>query len=59
MFIIETKKRDSKEHAARDTNVSDNAKAKVRPGDFENFPLITEKSVEVLKAKGYRDLFPI
>jgi superfamily II DNA/RNA helicase len=59
MFIIEAKKRDSKEHGARDTNVSDNATARVRPGDFDNFPLIPEKSREVLKAKGYRTLFPI
>ena len=59
MFIIEAKKRDSKEHAARDTNVSDNVKAKIRPGDFVNFPLIPEKSREVLRAKGYRSLFPI
>jgi ATP-dependent RNA helicase DDX21 len=39
--------------------MTDNAPQKVRPGDFVNFPLIPEKSREVLISKGYRTLFPI
>ena len=39
--------------------MTDNAPQKVRPGDFVNFPLIPQKSREVLISKGYRSLFPI
>ena len=64
LFLIsDTKKRDQKDaHRNGDTRSGKGSAVKGQkadPGDYKNFPMIPEKSVQVLKGKGYRSLFPI
>ena len=61
-FPLVTKKRDHKDNRAGETRsnkVSACKYSKTDAGDYANFPMIPEKSVQVMKAKGYRGLFPI
>jgi hypothetical protein len=59
----DTKKRDQKDsHRVGDTRSGKGSAVKggkLDPGDYKNFPMIPEKSVQVMKQKGYRALFPI
>jgi superfamily II DNA/RNA helicase len=56
------KKRDQKVNRAGETRSNKGSAvkgAKLDAGDYSNFPMIPEKSVQIMKQKGYRALFPI
>jgi len=61
-ILLVTKKRDQKENKAGETRSNKGSAVKggkVDPGDYSLFPMIPEKSVQIMKQKGYRGLFPI